>query len=61
MFRIQGAWSGLSIHLVSIFVHQAAQLTVHTMLMDSSAESFICMIPFLDLLGLLMSSMFQTS
>ena len=61
MFRTQGAWSGLRIHLVSMFVHQAAQLTVHTMLMDSFAESFICMILFVELLWLLMSSMFQTS
>ena len=61
MCRIQGAWSGFRVHSVSIFVHQAIKLTMHTMLMDSFAESFIRMIPFLELLWLLMSGMFQTS
>ena len=49
MSRGQGAWLGFRVHVVSIFVHQAAQLSVHTMLMysfaEALAESFVCGIP----------------
>ena len=39
MSRGQGAWLGFKVHLVSIYVHQAAQLSVHTMLTYSFAEA----------------------
>jgi hypothetical protein len=52
MFRILDACLGLRVRLVSMFVHQAARLSVHTMLVYSFAEALAesyCRIPIVEL------------